>query len=99
MRDEIDFWRLDKAAKVESVVRDINPLIHRARAAGAFGFLLLIQCGVRPAGGDPLRHQTGGRVSRCAGLCLMGGLGGKQLRPMHGSACACGTVTRGLAAA
>jgi hypothetical protein len=34
MRDEIDFWRLDKAAKVESVVRDINPLIHRARAAG-----------------------------------------------------------------
>ena len=34
MRDEIDFWRLDKAAKVESVVRDINPLIRRARAAG-----------------------------------------------------------------
>ena len=34
MRDEIDFWRLDKAAKVESVARDINPLIPRARAAG-----------------------------------------------------------------
>jgi hypothetical protein len=34
MLDEVDFWRLDKAAKVESVARDINPLIRRARAAG-----------------------------------------------------------------
>ena len=34
MHDEINFWRLDKAAKVESVAHDINPLIRRARGAG-----------------------------------------------------------------
>jgi hypothetical protein len=27
------FGELDKAAKVESIARDIDPLIHRARAA------------------------------------------------------------------
>lgn len=42
MHDEINFWRLDKAAKVESVAHDINPLIRRARAAGLLvtGYLL-----------------------------------------------------------
>jgi hypothetical protein len=30
-------------------------------------------------------HQTGGMVARCAGLCLMGELGGQQSRPTHGS--------------
>jgi hypothetical protein len=35
--------------------------------------------------GSNFRHQIGGRVARCAGLCLMGELGGQQLRPTHGS--------------
>src|SRR6516165_11815281 len=35
-------------------------------------------------------HQTGERVPWCVGLCLMGGSGGQQLRPTHGSAVAVG---------
>jgi hypothetical protein len=34
MPDESYFWRLDRDAKTESVARDIDPLIRRARAAG-----------------------------------------------------------------
>jgi hypothetical protein len=46
--------------------------------------------------GSSFRHQTGGRVARGAGLCLMGDLGGQQLRPMHGSpaTAGCGWMVR-----
>ena len=46
MHDEINFWRLDKAAKVESVAHDINPLIRRARTAGlsVTAYLLELVC-------------------------------------------------------
>jgi hypothetical protein len=61
MRDEIDFWRLDKAAKVESIARDIDPLIHRARAAGSFGD--------RPSSGASCARSSKGAEQSCCEHC------------------------------
>jgi hypothetical protein len=49
----------------------------------------------------PFHHQTGSRLWRCAGLRLIGGLAGQQLRPTHGSSAMarCGCVFRTAAAA
>jgi hypothetical protein len=61
MISEREFWRLDPIAKAESVARDIDRLVSRARAAGLSATAYILEVAAQEARKGP--HKAGPNAS------------------------------------